>query len=508
MNVHPNTSFGTFESVNESTRRALSRLAKVGRALRLAPGLYAVGATVAPEQAARHHLFAIINHTWPGATICGRTALAGGVPVDSLMFVTPSIDSHDDSRTTASSRRTALVLPGVTVIPVPGPGPLPGDMAFPQGLSVSGAARVLIENVDTPGRPANWRAGTEAVENRIDDIARSGGSGRILAVLNELDVIKGLFDQAAVNAIRSRLVAVLGSFTDTGEFSSPRLNARLAGVPYDSARIAMLDRLIESISARAPRPMLEVVPTSRWEWLPFFEAYFSNFIEGTEFGVEEARRISVDGLVPEGRPADAHDVSATYQLARDPYDRSTVPADGNQLLAILLERHGILMAARPDMHPGEFKTRLNFAGGYQFVAPNLVEGTLLRGFDKMKQLIDPFARAVAMMVLITECHPFDDGNGRIARLMVNAELSSAGQVRICIPTVYRNDYLNSLTGFSNGAGAGESLTAVLEFAQRWTAAIDWSTYEGASEMLNTTNAFLDPGVADRTFQRLVLPQRH
>jgi hypothetical protein len=269
----------------------------------------------------------------------------------------------------------------------------------------------------------------------------------------------------------------------------------------------MLDRLIETVRERAPRPVPETLPTSRWEWLPFFEAYFSNFIEGTEFGVEEARRISLEGLVPPDRPADAHDVSATYELVRDPYGRTTVPANGDELVALLLERHAVLMAARPDKHPGEFKTRLNFAGGYQFVEPNLVIGTLHHGFDRMKQLVDPFARAVVMMALVTDCHPFDDGNGRIARLMVNAELSRAGEVRICIPTVYRNDYLNSLSGFSNGAGSGESLIAVLEFAQRWTAAVDWSTYDSAREVLTDCNAFLEPRMADQNNQRLLLPKR-
>ncbi len=46
-----------------------------------------------------------------------------------------------------------------------------------------------------------------------------------------------------------------------------------------------------------------------------------------------------------------------------------------------------------------------------------------------------------MMALVTECHPFDDGNGRAARLMANAELSAAGQVRLVIPTVFRNNDL-------------------------------------------------------------------
>ncbi len=503
MIVQTPNPFGTLEQVTDQTRRQLSRFALAGRALRLSPGLYAVGASLAPEQVARHHLFAIIAKIWPGSTLCGRTALAGGVPVNSLVFLTPAEPENDSNQ---EQRRTPLALPGVSLIPVPGAHPLPGDMEFPQGLFISGTARVLVENVDVPGRPAKWRAGTIGVENRIDELARSGGPGRIRSVLQELEQIEDSFESLAVNAVRARLVAVLGSFSESGQILSPRLAARLAGVPYDAHRIAMLDRLLETIRKRAPRPIFEGSPVARWEWLPFFEAYFSNFIEGNEFGVEEARQITLDGLVPEGRPEDAHDVSATYALARDHYGRSTVPANGQELVSLLLERHGILMAARPDKHPGEFKTRLNFAGGYQFVEPNLVVGTLLRGFDQLKQLTDPFGRAVAMMALITEIHPFDDGNGRIARLMVNAELSHAGEVRICIPTVYRNDYLNSLSGFSNVAGAGESLVAVLEFAQRWTAAMDWSTYEGARDALTACNAFLDPRIADKNNQRLLLPK--
>lgn len=56
-----------------------------------------------------------------------------------------------------------------------------------------------------------------------------------------------------------------------------------------------------------------------------------------------------------------------------------------------------------------------------------------------------------MMLLLTEVHPFDDGNGRVARILANAELST-GQVRIVIPSSYRNDYLAGLNGVSNRAG--------------------------------------------------------
>lgn len=495
MNVATPVPHGVLEWATGSSRARLSRLAKSGKAIRLLPGLYAAGATLPPEQVARHHLHEIIEHVWPGGVICGRSALAGGIPTDGIFFV-----AHPDP-----PRKTALHLPGLTVVPVVGPSPLPGDVSMPNGLALSGPVRVLVENVDVQGHPARFRAGTRAVEDRIDELARSGGAGRIRTLLSQLDVIAVSFEPPAVDAVRTRLVALLGSFTEKMTAISPRFAARLSGSPFDAHRIEMLEGLIAVIATRPPRPSPAGPPFSRWEWLAFFEAYFSNFIEGTEFGVDEARRIAVEGVVHKMRPEDAHDVAATYRLAVDPQDRVRVPTSGEELIEILKSRHRTLMAARLDKHPGDFKEVLNYAGGYQFVEPALIEGTLVRGFTVVNRLFDPFSRAVAMMVLITECHPFDDGNGRVARLTSNAELSAAGEVRILIPTVYRNNYLPGLSAFSNSAGRGESLIAVLEYAHRWTSAIDWSTYERANEMLTTSNAYLDSGIAESTGQRLTFP---
>ena len=78
------------------------------------------------------------------------------------------------------------------------------------------------------------------------------------------------------------------------------------------------------------------------------------------------------------------------------------------------------------------------------MAKELVTGTLKRGFDWYQLIRHPFAKATYMMFLISEVHPFLDGNGRIARIMMNAELSARNFSKIIIPTVYREDYIGAL----------------------------------------------------------------
>ncbi len=464
----------------------------------MAPGVYLVGSALPREAAVRHHRNSIIAVIWPGAVLCDRTALAGGEPFEGWVFI-----AHPDPQ-----RHANLEMPGVTVSVRVGPGPLPGDMEMPDGLFLSGVARKLVENVTLPGRPPKGRparqAGTAVVEDEIDGLARRGGPGEIRNLLSQLDVVGGHLPAGPVQTVRDRLVAVLSTFSDLTP-TSERLAARLSGEPYDEQRLTMFRGLAAVLSETAPEARPVLGDQARWTWEPFFEAYFSNVIEGTEFGVDEARRIAFEGEIPPDRPADAHDVEATYRIVSDPVSNSLAATNADELIDLLCQHHRVLMAARPEKHPGLFKKRVNYAGGYAFVEPDLVEGTLRRGFDVFGGVTDPFQRAVALMFLVTECHPFDDGNGRVARIMANGALSSAGQVRIVIPTIYRNNYLAALVGVSHQNGRGESLIAVLQFAQKWTGAVDWTTFENADGTLKRLDVYMDPGVAEASGIRLRLP---
>src|SRR5439155_23532784 len=119
----------------------------------------------------------------------------------------------------------------------------------------------------------------------------------------------------------------------------------------------------------------------RFRFLPFFGAYFSNFIEGTEFAVEEAREIVFEGVIPPARPEDGHDGMGTCRLVSDRSEMSRLPASANELVGLLKSRHRILLEGRPEKHPAVFKNEANRLGNVEFVAPTLVEGTLREGFD-------------------------------------------------------------------------------------------------------------------------------
>ena len=225
---------------------------------------------------------------------------------------------------------------------------------------------------------------------------------------------------------------------------------------------------------------------------------------GDPLGTENAEEIVFEGLVPEGRFEDAHDVLGTFELVDDPQLRSRVPSGPEDLLDLLRSHHALMLGRRPAVNPGSFKLRPNRAGVTTFVHPELVEGTLIEGYRYYESLPAGLAKAIFMMYLIAEVHPFTDGNGRVGRVLMNAELTAAGEQRVVIPIVYRDNYLQGLRALSRN-GDPQPLIRVLDFAQEYAAAIDWSDLKRAERMLGETNAFLTPEVAEERGARLRLP---
>ena len=104
------------------------------------------------------------------------------------------------------------------------------------------------------------------------------------------------------------------------------------------------------------------------------------------------------------------------------------------------------------------------------------------------------------MFVVTEVHPFEDGNGRTARLAMNAYLTQASACRIIIPTAYREDYLLPLKALSRNADPVPFLRSMTR-AQAWSAAFDYSNFQNAWKQMVACNAFAD----DITQHKLLHP---
>ena len=416
-----------------------------------------------------------------------------------------NVPASDGSVFLASASTRDVELPGITLRSRKGQGHIEEDRSFIGGLFISSPARAYLENM-APSRARKGvarRLSREELEKRLDADIRTRGEDYIKTLRDEA---RRIAPKLGLEKAQAQLDDIIGTLLGTrdAKIESDIAAARAAGRPFDPRRADLFTVLYEELmKTNAPIRRNPDVAGEDIN-LPFFEAYFSNFIEGTEFEVSEAAEIIFEGRIPEQRPADAHDILGTYRVVSSRNEMSRLPESFEQFVSLMRARHAQVMEGRPDKAPGQFKTRTNQAGTTVFVAPELVEGTLKRGFDIYQAIGEPFHRAAYMMFLVAEVHPFVDGNGRLARIMMNAELVAANERRIIIPTIYRNNYLAALRALSQNQAA-EPVIRMLNFIQKYTAAIDFSTYETAKSELRQTNAFMDPGVADEEGVRLKLP---
>jgi len=476
---------------------AVSRGVRQGKLRQIGSKLYTKNLQDAPEQIVRRHLWPVVAAYVPGALIADRTAIENVPAADGSIFV-------------ISDRKRDIVLPGVTIKPRKGPAPLETDQPFIRGLFLSSVARAYLDNMAASRRRGGEVSRTlsrEEIEGHLDDVVRRSGADALNRLRDEARRIAPLIGrETEFEAFEKLVEALLG--TREEPLLTDRAQARHAGSPYDPDRLKLFELLHRELRATAPvtRAARERNGEGR-ATLAFFEAYFSNFIEGTEFEVGEAADIVFRNVIPRDRPQDAHDILGTWRLVSDPFEMARTPRDPTALSDLLKSRHAALMAARPDKAPGIFKREANRAGRTVFVDPAHVEGTLARGFDLYPGLETPFARAVYMMFLVSEVHPFADGNGRIARIMMNAEFVAAGEERIVIPRIFRSNYLSALKALSN-VNNPTTLVRTLDFAQRWVSAVPWGDLNQTRAVLDSSNAFMDPVEADDRGIRLTIPDAY
>jgi Fic family protein len=474
----PEIVFGTSDSKDS---QAIRRAIKTGKLRKLAPRLYTSNFKDSEAAIVARNCYLILGALVPDAVLSHRTAFEGGVSKEGIIVLTYKYTKK-------------FSLPGLTIRLIKGVGPQIGDTPFINTLFISSRPRAFLENlqksrarVDIPKTVSR-----HFIEEQLEKICNLHGIEELNKLRDQARALAVPLNMQSEYKVLGKLIgALLGSRT-ADVLSTKIAKARAKGQPFDKNRIELFGKLMAGIKKQI-LPLITYIPSTSEELknLAFFEAYFSNYIEGTEFAIEEAADIIFHNKIMLSRPQDAHDITATFQIVSNTAEMSKTPTSPEQLLQILKSRHLHLMSARQDTEPGIFKTKANRVGNTVFVTPELVQGTLLNSFSLYENLEPGIERALFIMFIVSEIHPFTDGNGRIARIMMNAELVQAEQSRIIIPTVYREDYLSALRRLSRDDDPDAYIRMLIR-AQALTASIDFSDYNKALQQLINCNAFKEP----------------
>ena len=241
--------------------------------------------------------------------------------------------ASDGSVFVIAAKGGKVALPGVTLRARCGLGPQPDDFSLRDNLYCMSTARALLANM----RPSRARSGTARTLKRgeievwLDQFLRNSGKERLNALR---DQIKAIAPSLKMDEAAAELDEMIGTLlgTSSGRLASPVAKARARGSSFDPQRIALFEKLHDALRRFPPEPPREWHPTRRAAInQAFFEAYFSNFIEGTEFALDEASAIVFEGVIPPNRPADAHDVLGTFRLVSRTEEMTRLPKTAETL---------------------------------------------------------------------------------------------------------------------------------------------------------------------------------
>ena len=223
-------------------------------------------------------------------------------------------------------------------------------------------------------------------------------------------------------------------------------------------------------------PMTERVLRQWWGNVRMRWNCHSTAIEGSSLSYRDTLDILVYGRTPNSGNTDllevdqirGHDESARMLAAmynrRHRVDIPDLHAVHRAMLVRPYPAHNALGQPMGDVSLGRFKTRFNAirtqGGLVEFQPPAAVPLLMPELLERMNQRIDILAQdaqaldpAWALASLhwdFIAIHPYDDGNGRMARWLVNWMCVNTGYPPLVITLEQRDDYFRTLSGMQTG----------------------------------------------------------
>lgn len=175
--------------------------------------------------------------------------------------------------------------------------------------------------------------------------------------------------------------------------------------------------------------------------------YSSNAIEGNSLTLSETKIIIEDGITIGGKPMREHLEAIGHSEA---YDLLYELATNREIIEKdILQLHHLFYKNINEAKAGAYRDCNVIITGSEFELPKYAQvPELMKKFSdnipQMQAQYHPVEFAARLHEELVTIHPFVDGNGRAARLLMNLALLQAGYNITIIPPVVRNDYIGAL----------------------------------------------------------------
>jgi Fic family protein len=193
------------------------------------------------------------------------------------------------------------------------------------------------------------------------------------------------------------------------------------------------------------RPFPQSVIQNLNEWFTVELTYTSNAIEGNTLTRAETAMLIEKGLTVGGKPLKDHIEATNHKQALD-YICSLI--DQNTLrLDDILSIHRLILKGIDDAEAGCLRSVSVRISGSTVIFPNSAKlPKLMETLEAWLRDNDlhPVDKAIQAHYQLVTIHPFVDGNGRTARLLMNLLLMQQGYPPIIVAPKHRLKYINSL----------------------------------------------------------------
>ena len=177
------------------------------------------------------------------------------------------------------------------------------------------------------------------------------------------------------------------------------------------------------------RPFSPDLAANLHEWFKIELTYTSNAIEGNTLSRAETALVLEKGIAVDGKTLQEHLEAVNHAQAFDWIMQRINTTQQDLTERTLLELHQLILQKVDDTNAGRYRTVPVRIAGSTVIMPNAMKvPELMEEFVSWLQTTkdNPLILAVDAHLKLVSIHPFVDGNGRTARLLMNLLLMQVG----------------------------------------------------------------------------------